>query len=391
LIDPPVPPVSTVPPTSTARGVFTFAAADDPAIATEAVRPLDADLADLGWDAGFNALYRSELEQLDPGVRGSALPGRVLRRDKTVCAVGLASGVRQMTIAPALLGSPMDAPTTGDFVVVIDGEIRAVLERRTSVMRSGHRDLSAQVLAANVETVLAVSSLANTFRPRRIERLLVIAWQTGAIPIVVLTKADCCEDAGKMYDAAVAVAPGCAVHVVSAITGEGMEGLAAELAPRTTAVMIGSSGAGKSTLANALSDGQAGLATADIRSDGKGRHTTVTRELVRLSNGALMIDTPGLRAIGLWDAEEALADAFSDIDELALGCRFNDCAHDREPGCAVNEAIAGGQMDAARLESYRRLQREQRRLAARHDARLRQERAAELRAFNKQQKQRFYR
>jgi ribosome biogenesis GTPase len=354
-------------------------------------RLLDGNLADLGWDAGFDALYRSELERLAPGIRDAALAGRVLRRDKTVCSVGLASGIRQMTIAPALLGSPMDAPTAGDFVVAIDGEIRAVLERRTSVMRSGHRDLSAQVLAANVEAVLAVSSLANTFRPRRIERLLVIAWQTGAVPIVVLTKADCCEDAGKMYDAAVAVAPGCAVHVVSAITGAGMDGLAAELAPRTTAVMIGSSGAGKSTLANALSDGQAGLATADIRSDGKGRHTTVTRELVRLSNGALMIDTPGLRAIGLWEAEEALADAFSDIDELALGCRFNDCAHDREPGCAVNESIASGKMDAARLESYRRLQREQRRLAARNDARLRQERAAELRSFNKQQKQRFYR
>jgi ribosome biogenesis GTPase len=151
--------------------------------------------------------------------------------------------------------------------------------------------------------------------------------------------------------------------------------------------MIGSSGAGKSTLANALSDGLAGLDTADIRSDGRGRHTTVARELVRLTNGALMIDTPGLRAIGLWDAEDALADAFSDLEELALGCRFNDCAHDREPACAVKDAIAHGQFDFTRLESYRSLQREQRRLAARTDARLRRERAAELRAFNAQHKQ----
>jgi len=155
--------------------------------------------------------------------------------------------------------------------------------------------------------------------------------------------------------------------------------------------MIGSSGAGKSTLANALSDGQANLETAALRSDGRGRHTTVARELVRLANGALMIDTPGLRAIGLWDAEEALGDAFSDLEELALGCRFNDCAHDREPGCAVSDAIANGQIDRARLESYRGLQREQRRLAARTDARLRAERAAELRAFNKKRKQQFYR
>lgn len=343
-------------------------------------------LADLGWDAGFGASFQIELDALGPAA-GDAVAGRVLRRDRTVCAVALQSGVEQVEVAPALLHSPADGPTTGDFVVVVSGEIRAVLERRTSVIRSGFRDQSAQVLAANVDSVLAVSSLANPFRARRLERLLVIAWQTGATPIVVLTKADCCENAGAMYDVAVAVAPGCAVHVVSAISGQGMGGLAAELAPRTTAVMIGSSGAGKSTLANALSDGLAGLDTADIRSDGRGRHTTVARELVRLTNGALMIDTPGLRAIGLWDAEDALADAFSDLEELALGCRFNDCAHDREPACAVKDAIAHGQFDFTRLESYRSLQREQRRLAARTDARLRRERAAELRAFNAQHKQ----
>jgi ribosome biogenesis GTPase len=170
-----------------------------------------------------------------------------------------------------------------------------------------------------------------------------------------------------------------------------MEGLAAELAPRTTSVMIGTSGAGKSTLANALSNGEAGLATQEARADGKGRHTTVTRELVHLSNGALMIDTPGLRAVGLWDAEDALADAFSDVEELALGCRFNDCAHDREPGCAVKEAIDEGRLDAARLESYRRLQREQRRLTARNDARLRAERASEFKALGKQMRSQFYR
>jgi ribosome biogenesis GTPase len=348
------------------------------------------DLADLGWDSGFEISYRAELGALGTNAIG-ARPGRVLRRDRTVCTVALAAGVRQITIAPALLHSPADAPTTGDFVIVAGGEIRAVLERRTCVMRSGFRDLGAQVLAANVDTVLAVSSLANTFRARRIERLLVIAWQTGATPIVVLTKADCCEDAGNIYDAAVAVAPGCAVHVVSAVTGEGVTGLAAELASGTTSVMIGSSGAGKSTLANALSGGRADLETADIRGDGRGRHTTVARELVSLANGALMIDTPGLRAIGLWEAEEALGDAFSDIEELALGCRFNDCVHDSEPGCAVKEAIADGLIDSGRLASYRSLQREQRHLAARTDARLRAQRAAERRSFAKQQKERFYR
>lgn len=375
---------------STAVPASTVAQAGHPPARTEAVSQPDS-LTDLGWDPGFQAAYEAELALLGHGVSAAAVGGRVLRRDKTVCAVGLASGIKQITIAPALLASPADAPTTGDFVVVAHGEILAVLERRTSVMRAGYRDLHAQVLAANVDTVLAVSSLSNTFRARRIERLLVIAWQIGAVPIVVLTKSDCCENPGEIHDAATAVAPGCAVHVVSAITGDGIEALGAELGPRTTSVMIGSSGAGKSTLANALSHGQAGLATADIRSDGKGRHTTVTRELVHLANGALMIDTPGLRAIGLWDAEEALADAFSDVEELALGCRFNDCAHDREPGCAVKEAIEDGRIDWARLESYRRLQREQQRLAARNDARLRAERASQLRAFGKQQRQKFYR
>jgi ribosome biogenesis GTPase / thiamine phosphate phosphatase len=380
LIDPPVSPVSPV----------SFVATSKPPGEIHLLGEQVDVLADLGWDSGFDASYHAELSALQVSA-GAAVPGRVLRRDKTACAVALPTGLRQITIAPGLLHSPADAPTTGDFVVVVSGEIRAVLERRTSVMRSGFRDLSAQVLAANVDTVLAVSSLSSAFRARRLERLLVIAWQTGATPIVVLTKADCCENAGAAYDAASAVAPGCAVHVVSAVTGQGIAGLAAELAPRTTAVMIGSSGAGKSTLANALSDGQAGLETADLRADGRGRHTTVARELVQLENGALMIDTPGLRAIGLWDAEEALGDAFSDVEELALACRFNDCAHDREPGCAVKQAIAQGHIDGARLESYRSLQREQRRLAAHTDARLRAERAAELRAFNKRQKQRYYR
>jgi len=350
-----------------------------------------AGLAELGWDDGFEALFRQELARLAPPARERALGGRVLRRDRTVCSVGTDAGVRQLTVARHLLASPLEAPTTGDFVVVVGGEVIAVLERRTTVMRAAFRDLSAQVLAANVDTVLAVSSLASPWRPRRVERLLVIAWQTCAVPIVVLSKADCCEDAGEVYEAAVAVAPACAVHVVSALTGAGMEALSAELGPRTTSVMIGTSGAGKSTLANALSDGEGALATAELRGDGKGRHTTVRRELVHLANGALMIDTPGMRAIGLWDAEDALTDAFGDVDELALGCRFTDCAHDREPGCAVKEAIEHGQLEFARLDSYRRLQREQRRLAARTDARLRAELNAERKAMGKQIRSQFFR
>jgi len=347
-------------------------------------------LIDFGWDAGFEAALQEVMRELGPSTRTVAI-GRVLRRDKTTCAVAFPELVPHVPISQRVVWSPLDAPTTGDFVVVVDGEIRVVLERRTCMMRAGYRDLSAQVLAANVDTVLVVSSLANAFRARRIERLLVVAWQTGAVPVIVLTKADCCEDAGLAYDETAAVAPGAPIHIVSALTGDGIDALASELAPRTTAVMIGPSGVGKSTLANALGGGGLDLATSEIRADGKGRHTTVTRELVQLANGALMIDTPGLRAIGLWDAEEALGEAFSDVEELAAACRFTDCAHDSEPGCAVKVAIAAGLLDTERLESYRRLQREQRRLAARADARLRAERSAELRALYKQRKTTYYR
>lgn len=360
-----------------------------PASRSIEVPPSDsfAALADFGWDEGFAACFREAVG----GRPVDAVPGRVLRRDRNACQVAIPGDIAHIPIGAHLLDDGIAAPTTGDYVVVANGEITAVLERRTSIMRAGYRDLAAQVLAANVDTVLVVSSLQGAFRPRRLERLLVIAWQTGAVPIVVLTKADCCPDLGSAYDEAVAVAPGVAVHVVSSVTGEGMPGLAAELRPRTTSVMIGPSGVGKSTLANYLNDGAGELETQEVRSDGKGRHTTVTRELIVLAGGALMIDTPGLRAIGLWDATEALGDAFSDVEELAGACRFNDCAHKAEPGCAVKAAIATGQLTTERLESYLRLQAEQRRLAARTDARLRAERTAAFRAFTKEQRRRSYR
>ncbi len=334
-------------------------------------------LEELGYDDAFAAKFRSA----SCAGRPHALPGRVLRVDRTSCQVALASGDVSLPVGRELQRDPLQAPTTGDWVVIDGGEVVAVLERRTSVVRAGFRELSAHVLAANVDSVLVVSSLQNAFRPRRIERLLVIAWQTGALPVVVLTKSDCCEDVATALGQAAAVAPGVAVHAVSAVTGEGMDELSAELAPRTTAVMIGPSGTGKSTLANHLSDGTAALATTEVRSDGKGRHTTVTRELVRLANGALLIDTPGLRAIGLWDAGDAIGEAFSDLGALAAACRFNDCAHASEPGCAVQAAIREGGLDPERLESFRRLEREQRRLEARTDARLSAERRAELRSF----------
>jgi ribosome biogenesis GTPase len=335
-------------------------------------------LADIGWDA----LRDSELINLAGAVPGAPnfLGGRITRRDRRTALVAFGGREAACRIAKRLLGDPLEQPTTGDFVAVAGEDIVAVLERRTSVMRASFRSLDAQVMAANVDHVLVSVSLANKFRAGRIERLLVIAWQTGAVPIVVLTKGDTCDDRASAYQRTKALAPGAAVHIVSSVTGEGLAELAADLSPRTTAVIIGPSGAGKSTLANALG-AHDHLATQEVRGDGKGRHTTVTRELVRLGNGALMIDTPGLRSIGLWDAEEALDEAFSDVEELVGGCRFNDCAHESEPGCAVTAAIAGGLLDPLRLESYKRLLREQRQIAARTDPRLRAERLREHKAL----------
>lgn len=367
------------------------AARPEPTLAVSvAAEPEPPSLAALGWDASWQAAFEAVWP---PGLPRARQPeaARVLRRDRTMCLVGGDGGERQVTVARHLLVEPLEAPTTGDFVAVAGGEITAVLERRTSMMRSGYRDLSAQVLAANVDTVLVVVSLDQPWRARRVERLLVVAWQTAAIPVVVLSKADRCDDPGGLFDAAAAVAPGCAVHVVSAFSGRGVDALAHELAPGTTTVMIGTSGAGKTTLANALADADTHRATSPMRTDGKGRHTTVARELVRLRNGALMIDTPGLRAIGLWDAEEALGEAFSDVEALAEGCRFGDCAHESEPSCAVKAAIQAGELDRDRLASFRRLQREQQWLAARTDARLRALRNAEWKQIAKRQKETYHR
>ncbi len=337
-------------------------------------RPLTA----WGWDESFRELFDSRAMPGDE-------PGRIVRADRRACAVALERGEVHVPLARHLLSSGSSQPTTGDWVVVREGEIAEVLDRRTAVVRaSADPGKGAQVLAANVEFVLVAEPLGERWRPRRLERLLVVAWQSGAVPIVVLTKPDRCDDVEAALSLAMTVAPGVTVYAVSPLFGDGTEELARELAPGTTAVIIGRSGAGKSTLANALSTGRGGLAVGEVRNDDKGRHTTVTRELVILANGALLIDTPGLRAIGLVDSVEAISDAFSDVESLAPGCRFGDCAHETEPGCAVQGAIAAGELEAGRLVSYRRLQREQARFEAREDPRVRAARAAEMRRFTRE-------
>jgi ribosome biogenesis GTPase len=228
--------------------------------------------------------------------------------------------------------------------------------------------------------VFLVTDCGRDFKPRRLERYLTATWDSGADPVIVLTKSDLADDISETVAEAEAVAFGVPVHAVSSVTGEGLEALDPELVPGRTVVPLGSSGVGKSTLANRLL-GQELLATGDLRRDGRGRHTTTHRELVRLPGGALLLDTPGMRELQLWADESALEETFADVAELAGRCRFSDCAHGSEPGCAVRAALADGTLPQIRWESYRKLQRELRALAVKQDARFRSEARKETRRF----------
>lgn len=302
-------------------------------------------------------------------------PARVVRVDRGECDVVTPDGpIRARTTEPVC---------TGDWVTVGDHgghpSVIHILDRRSAIQRSSASTRSeAQVLAANVDTVLIVTALDGDVDLGRIERMLALAWESGAQPVVVLTKADAAEDISQSLDDVRAIAPGATVLAVSSTSGEGIDILIAIL--DGTVVLIGPSGAGKSTLANTLL-GEERLATNAVRGvDGKGRHTTVHRELFPLPSGGTLIDTPGLRGIGLWDAAHGISTAFSDLEELAHECRFDDCGHLQEPGCAVLAAVESGALAERRLDSYRKLLRENEWVASRTDARLRQERTRTVKA-----------
>ncbi|WP_448058811.1 ribosome small subunit-dependent GTPase A [Cellulomonas hominis] len=275
-------------------------------------------------------------------------------------------------------------PTVGDRVLVdeLPGSapmVRVLLERRTLLVRDSAGATSrVQPLAANVDVVLVVEHLDPEPALGRVERLLTLAWRSGARPVVVLTKADLVPDPDGMAAEVAAVAIGADVHAVSAADGSGLDPVRALLVPGTTLVVVGPSGAGKSTLVNALAGAEV-MATGERRADGRGRHTTVHRELVSLPGGVLLVDTPGLRGVGVVADAEALSATFADIEELAARCRFADCAHEQEPDCAVQAALASGELPERRYTSWLRLAREAARQAARSDARL----AAEERARRK--------
>ncbi|MEU1788506.1 ribosome small subunit-dependent GTPase A [Streptomyces sparsogenes] len=333
-----------------------------------------------GWDDGWRAEFAPHAER-------GLVPGRVVRVDRGLCDVLTAEGTVRADTDFVVPRDPMKVVCTGDWAAVdAAGDpryVRALLPRRTAVVRSTSSQRSeGQVLAANVDHAVVAVSLAVELDLGRLERFLALAWESGAQPVVVLTKADLVPDpvtlAHLVSDAETA-APGVQVLTVSSAAGEGLDVLGAVLASGTS-VLLGQSGAGKSTLANALL-GERAQDVREVRdSDGKGRHTTTTRDLLPLPSGGVLIDTPGVRGVGLWDAEEGVAQAFSEIEALAEECRFHDCAHQAEPGCAVLAAIDDGTLPERRLDSYRKLLRENQRLAARTDERLR----AELRRTFKQ-------
>jgi ribosome biogenesis GTPase / thiamine phosphate phosphatase len=315
--------------------------------------PADETLRALGWDEQFAA----EAEKLAPT---GAVAARVARVDRGVATVLGAHEPMRVTFDKR---GPTGVIATGDWVLVADGAVLEVLPRRSAFVRGDGRErlaTEAQVVAANIDRVFVVHALTNGPNLRRLERELVLAWQSGATPLVVLNKSDAVDE-GAIDDAVAAtrrVAADTPVVVTSAVDGAGIDDLRGYAPRGTTVALIGASGVGKSSLVNRLVGREVQATVAVREHDQRGRHATTARELVPLPGGGLLVDTPGLRAVSLWEADEGVELAFPDVARLAPGCRFRDCRHEHEPECAVRDAVDDGRLDRARLESYRRLQAE---------------------------------
>ncbi|WP_406071511.1 ribosome small subunit-dependent GTPase A [Micromonospora sp. NBC_01638] len=333
------------------------------------------DLTALGWDA----------ERAAYAVRhGEHHPGRVARVDRGVCTVLTAAGPVRASLGGAVLAAaardPSALPCSGDWVLLTHWPdrrvtVEAVLPRRAALIRrTAGKDASGQVLAANLDAAAVVEPVHPEPDVARIERLLALAHESGARPLVVLTKADLAADPAALARQLAAVAPGVPVLPVSAERGIGLGPLRAEVAPGRTLGLLGPSGAGKSSLINALVGAVMMPTQAIRRVDGKGRHTTTWRALVPIPGGGAVIDTPGVRAVGLLDGAAGLDRAFADIAGLAEGCRYADCGHDGEPACAVREALHTGELSTRRWENWRRLQGELAHESRRREARVAAER-----------------
>jgi ribosome biogenesis GTPase len=347
------------------------------------------DLSTLGWDETL-------AEQFERYRADGLIPGRVAVQHRGAYDALTELGELRCDVAGRLYeesSSPADLPAVGDWVAIAPraeedaGTIQALLPRRTRFSRkTAWQAAEEQVLAANVDVVFIVTSLNEDLNLRRLERYLILARESGAQPAVLLTKSDLARGPEEARAAVEAVAADVPVHVLSSLSGEGLDAVRAYLRPGVTAALLGSSGVGKSTLVNTLA-GTELLETQELRGDGQGRHTTVRRELVQLPGGALVIDTPGMRELQLWVADEALEETFDDVTSLFEHCRFSDCSHESEPGCAVKAAIADGTLAQERWDSYLKLEAELAHLERRLDKRAQAEERKRWRALSRFQRE----
>ena len=330
-------------------------------------------LQDLGWTD-------SHTTEFEPLAAAGLDPARVAAQHRGAYVLFSELGELRADTAGRLSHEATgagDLPAVGDWVAVAvrpeeaAATIKQVFARRTKFSRKATLHASEeQVLAANVDAVFLLMSLNEDFNLRRLERYITMAWESGAQPVIVLTKTDLCPDWELRLLEVEAIAFGVPVHAISSLTGDGIELVRSHLAPGRTIALLGSSGVGKSTLVNTFA-GEELLATREIREDdGEGRHTTTHRQLVLLPGGGLVLDTPGLRELQLWESSDGISETFADVEELAAQCRFSDCARRSEPGCAVQAAIEDGTLPFGRWASYKKLQRELAHLERRLDKRL---------------------
>ncbi|HEX3030194.1 MAG TPA: ribosome small subunit-dependent GTPase A [Clostridia bacterium] len=329
------------------------------------------DIKDYGWDSYFETEWNKKNT-------GNLFPGRITADYGQMLQV--ISGFGEHLVNRPLRRQDSDIQlAVGDWVVIENSSdsqsilIRDVLARKTKFSRAAAGiEVKEQIVAANVDTVFLIQSLNRDFNMKRLERYLVAAWESGALPVVVLTKADCCDNMSEKLAVAYNSAPGVDVYAISCVTGEGVETIREKyIVPGKTVALLGSSGVGKSTLVNTLA-GKEVLKTQEVRADdNRGRHTTTHRELLLLPGGGLILDTPGMRALSLWEAETGMEVMFGDIEELAVQCRFYDCRHENEPGCAIREALESGMLERKRWESWLKLQKELVHLEAKKEGKLR--------------------
>jgi len=353
-------------------------------------------LAAYGWDSFFINHFRKLNIQ-------SSVPCRIISEYKSSYRVQNEAGEFSAMLAGRMrynVNPEFGYPAVGDWVAAIQADeeqciIHAVLPRKSKFSRKSEYRRRAdgmksdeQVIASNIDTVFVVSALdGRNFNLRRMERYLTLAWKSGASPVIVLNKVDLCSDAESYIRDTEEIAVGVPVHAVSAIEYTGISGIRNYIATGQTAALLGSSGVGKSALINALLGSEKQVTNETRAVDGKGRHTTTHRELILLPGGGLVMDTPGMREIQMWGNETDLRDSFDDIESLALQCRFSDCLHDTEPGCAIREAIENGNLDVSRYESYLKLRKELRYVALREDGTLRQEEQLKWKKIHKAAKQ----